>query len=219
MLELFGHPFSSYTWKALIALYENDTPFTFRMLDEHHPENGETLRALSPQGKFPLLVDGDAAIWESSVIVEYLQHRAPGRTTLIPSAVERAVAVRMLDRFFDHYVMNQAQVYVDNALRPPGAVPDRFAETQAGQRLQRSYRWLDARMQENEWACGDDFTLADCAAAPSLFYADWVEPIPAPLVHLRDYRNRLLARPSIKRCVDDARPYRPLFPLGAPDRD
>lgn len=218
MIELFGHPFSSYTWKALIPLYENDTPFTFRVIDQDHTENGQRLRVLSPQGKFPLLVEGDVALFESSIIIEYLQNYHPGAITFIPDDFDAALQVRMLDRFFDHYVMNVAQNIVDDFLRQP---VDRNAliVEQAQQRLERSYAWLEQRLQKMNYACGEEFTLADCAAAPSLFYADWLYEIDAKYPALRNYRSRLLARPSIKRCVDDARPYRGWFPGGAPDRD
>lgn len=218
MLELFGHPFSSYTWKALIAVYENDIAITFRMIDGEHPENIERLQAHSPQGKFPLLIDGDRAIFESSTIIEYLQHAHPGETVFVPASFQDALEVRMLDRFFDNYVMNMMQPAVDDALRAP---EDRCPALVASamQRLQCSYAWLDKRMQDRDYACGSTFTLADCAAAPALFYADWVCPIGEELDALRRYRRRLLERPSVARCVDDARPYRHLFPLGAPDRD
>ena len=217
MLELFGHPFSSYTWKALIPLYENETPFTFRTIDGEHPENVRRLHALSPQRKFPLLVDGDTAIFESSVVIEYLQQHYPGAVGFIPAENAGALEVRTLDRFFDNYVMGPTQQIVDDFIREP---PDRSAPVvaDAKTRLERSYVWLNERMREREWACGA-FSLADCAAAPSLFYADWVYEIDPEYRALRDYRSRLLARPSVKRCVDDARPYRHFFPPGAPDRD
>ncbi len=218
MLELFGHPFSSYTWKALIALYENDTPFTFRMIDPDHPENAQRIQALSPLGKFPVLIDGDRVMCESSIIIEYLQCYHPGPVTLLPAAQDKALEVRMFDRFFDNYVMTSAQYIVNNFMRKP---TDRDALTVASAHtlLQRTYHWLNKHLQHNSYACGDAFTLADCAAAPSLFYADWVDEIGKEYTELRNYRTKLLARPSVKRCIDDARPYRSLFPPGAPDRD
>lgn len=218
MLELFGHPFSSYTWKALIPFYENGTEFNFRLIDANHPEHAERLQALSPQGKFPLLVDGDSALYESTIIIEYLQRVYPGPTVFIPETLAATLDVRTLDRFFDNYVMGYMQYAVDDALRKPA---DRCPAIVAGakERLQRSYAWLDQRMQSRQFACGQHFTLADCAAAPSLFYADWVHPIDEEFQALRQYRKRLLARPSVSRCVEDARPYRDFFPLGAPDRD
>lgn len=218
MIELFGHPFSSYTWKALIPFYENDTPFTFRIIDDDHPENRQRLNGLSPQRKFPLLVEGGISLFESSIIIEYLQQYHPGPVTFIPDDFDAALQVRMLDRFFDHYVMNISQHIVDDFLRQP---VDRNAVivAQAKKRLERSYAWLEQRMRDMTWACGEEFTLADCAAAPALFYADWLYEISGEYPAVRDYRSHLLARPSVKRCVEDARPYRRLLPGGAPDRD
>jgi glutathione S-transferase len=137
---------------------------------------------------------------------------------LIPADPKSALEVRLLDRFFDNYVMTPMQKIVGDHLRPederdPRGVADAHAL------LATSYDWLDGRLDGRAWAAGDDFTLADCAAAPSLFYADWVHPIPDELRGARAYRARLLARSSFARAVDEARPYRPLFPPGAPDRD
>lgn len=218
MLELFAHPFSSYCWKALIALYENETPFTFRMVDGDHPDNAERLRAVSPQGKFPVLADDGRAIFETSIIIEYLQLHYPGPVRFIPSDPDAALDVRLLDRFFDNYVMTPLQKIVFDAIRPADA-RDPAGVTDAKAMLQRSYAWLEQQLDGKAFACGDAFSLADCAAAPSLFYADWVCEIPAAAPAVRAYRSRLLDRPSVKRCVDDARPYRGFFPLGAPQRD
>lgn len=217
-LELLAHPFSSYSQKVLIALYENATPFQFRMLDEDHPENGAALVSHWSIGKFPVLLDNGEPIVESSIIIEYLARHHPGKTSLLPVDATLLAEVRLLDRIFDTYVMSSMQSFVNDALRPahsrhPPSVDDARAL------LEKAYVWLDGRIAGRTWAAGDNFTLADCAAAPSLFYADWVHPIAAQYTALREYRARLLARPSVVRAVDDARPYRPLFPLGAPERD
>ncbi|MDB5712359.1 MAG: glutathione S-transferase [Sphingomonas bacterium] len=217
-LQLFGHPFSSYTWKALIPLYENETPFTFRMIDGDHPENGAELARLSPMGKFPLLIDGETSVFEATSVIEYLDAFHPGPVRLIPPDPVAAVTTRMLDRVFDNYVMNAMQVAVSDALRPPGN-SDSYGMAQAQAGIDRIYAWLDTELAGREWAIGADFTMADCAAAPSLFYADWASPIPERFATLKAYRLRLLARPSVARAVDEARPYRAYFPLGAPDRD
>lgn len=217
-LQLFGHPFSSYTWKALIPLYENATPFTFRIIEGDHPENAAELARLSPMGKFPLLVDGETSVFEATSIIEYLAAFYPGPVALIPADPAAAVTTRMLDRVFDNYVMGAMQVAVSDALRPPGnSDPYGMAQARAG--LDRIYAWLDTALVGRDWAIGADFTMADCAAAPSLFYADWVYPIDDRFATLKAYRARLLARPSVARAVDEARPYRHYFPLGAPDRD
>lgn len=211
--QLFGHPFSSYTWKALIPFYETGTPFDFRMIGPDQPDNMTALTAAWPIGKFPVLLDGDEAIIEASIIVE---HIAPA---MIPADPAAAREVRMLDRIFDNHVMGNMQVKVAEHLPHLTAVPDQVRIDRAMAALDIVYAWLDTRLVGREWAAGDEFTLADCAAAPSLFYADWVRPIPDAFANLKAYRARLLARSSVARCIDDARPFRQFFPLGAPDRD
>jgi glutathione S-transferase len=217
-LELYGHPFSSYTWKALIALYENGTAFDFRVLGPDNPENGAALVAVWPVGKFPVLVDNGVPVIESSTIIDYLDARHPGRVRFVPEDASAAIEVRMLDRIFDNYVMNVVQRAVFDAMRPVEQ-RDRTIRTTVAADLETIYAWLNTRLSGRNWAAGDAFSLADCAGAPSLFYADWVHPIPEALETLRQYRRRVLTHPSVARCVDDARPYRHLFPLGAPDRD
>lgn len=217
-LELFAHPFSSYCQKVLVALFENDTPFTYRMLDEHHPDNGAVLMQHWSLGKFPLLLDEGRAVVESSIIIEYLARKYPGRVALLPHDADELEEVRFLDRVFDNYVMAPVQAMVNNALRPPAERSEPVVNS-ARELLDKAYHWLEQRLAGHSWAAGKSFTLADCAAAPSVFYADWAHPIPAPYEALRNYRARLLAHPSVQRAVDEARPYRHLFPLGAPDRD
>ena len=217
-LVLYGHLFSSYTQKALIALYENDTPFEFRSIGPETPEFTAEWLAHWPMGKFPLLVDGERTIAEASVIIEYLQLVCPGKTNLIPDDPMVALDVRFLDRFFDLYVMDAMQIAVDSALgRLPGTREEGLVIAQ--QRLDRAYAWLENTLKGRTWAAGETYTLADCAASPSLFYADWTYPISDDYPTLRAYRTRLLERPSFARAVDDARPFRSYFPLGAPDRD
>jgi glutathione S-transferase len=216
-LELFGHPFSSYTWKALIALYEKDLPFTLIKLGPDQEENHARLQALWPVGQFPVLVDGPRTIVEATAVIEYLDAAYPGDPGLIPADRMAAVDVRMRDRIFDNHVMYNMQRVVNDALRKQhrhSAHEVRLAKAA----LDTIYAWLEGNLG-NRWACSDDFTLADCAAAPALFYADWVHRIPDTLPVLKAYRARLLTRPSVARCVEDARPYRHYFPLGAPDRD
>lgn len=217
-LALYGHPFSSYTQKVLIALYENATPFEFRCISPDHPEHaGEWLRRW-PLRKFPLLLDGERQVVETSIIIEYLQLAHPGAVRLLPEDEISALDVRFMDRCFDLHVMNAMQLAVDGALtRDPVKAKD--GRALAEDKLERAYAWLEGALPDRTWACGDDFTLADCAAAPSLFYADWTHPIGDAYPVLRAYRARLLARPSVARAVDEARPFRHLFPLGAPDRD
>lgn len=217
-LHLFAHPFSSYCQKVLIALYENDTPFTYRMLSPDEPETGAELARLWPIGRFPLLLDGERTVIESSTIIEYLHVARPGPVLLIPPQGDAAIEARMLDRVFDNYVVTPMTKLVFDRIR---AEEDRdpYGVAEAEALLDKSCAWLDERLAGRTWAAGQDFTIADCAAAPSLFYADWARPIAEKHRHLRAYRARLLERPSFARAVDDARPYRALFPLGAPDRD
>lgn len=217
-LVLYGHPFSSYTQKALVALYENSTAFEFRCIGPDTPEHvAEWLRRW-PMRKFPLLLDDEREIVETSIIIEYLQIVHPGPVRLLPADSMAALDVRFLDRFFDLHVMDAMQIAVDSAL---GRVPVKKEEglLLAMERLARAYAWLEGMLDGRTWAAGAEFTMADCAAAPSLFYADWVHRIAADFPLLRAYRARLLARPSFARAVEAARPFRPLFPLGAPDRD
>lgn len=217
-LALYGHPFSSYTQKVLIALYENGTPFEFRCISPETPEHSAEWLRRWPLRKFPLLVDGDRSVVETSIIIEYLQHTHPGPIRLLPTDPVTALDVRFFDRFFDLHVMNAAQIAVDGALTgDPTKRRDGVARSK--EKLERAYAWLERQLAGKTWATGDDFTLADCAAAPALFYADWTHPIPVACSMLHAYRARLLARPSFARAVEEARPFRPLFPLGAPDRD
>lgn len=215
--RLYAHPFSSYCQKVLVALYETGTPFDYRNLED--PGAGAELAALWPMKRFPVLVDGDRTVLEASCIIEYLQLHYPGAVALIPADPDAALEVRMLDRFFDNYVSTPQQKFVADVLRPEGANRDPHGVEEARAMLETSYAWLDARMASREWATGTEFTLADCGAAPFLFYADWTHRIDARYANVRAYRERLLARASVKRAVDEARPYRSYFPLGAPDRD
>lgn len=214
-LELFSHPFSSYCQKALIAFYENDTPFTCRMLEDEGV--GAELARIWPLGRFPVLRAGERVVPEATMIVEYLDVHHPGPTRFIPEDRDAAIPVRTMDRFFDNYIASPQQRIVFNALRDE-AVRDAHGVTEARAMLDKAYRWLDDYLAGREWAAGD-FSLADCAAAPQLFYADWTYAIPHEFANVHAYRQRLIERPSFARAIDEARPYRSYFPLGAPDRD
>ncbi|WP_233887526.1 glutathione S-transferase family protein [Paraburkholderia flagellata] len=217
-LALYGHPFSSYTQKVLVALYENNTPFEFRSIGPDTPEHTAQWLRRWPLRKFPVLVDGERNVAETSIIIEYLQLEHPGPVRLLPADPMAALDVRFLDRFFDLHVMTPVQRAVDGALTGDPARRDEgraFAE----EKLELAYAWLEGHLAGKTWAAGEDYTMADCAASSSLFYADWTHRIAPTYPVLRAYRERLLARPSYARAVNEARPYRPLFPLGAPDRD
>lgn len=217
-LELFAHPFSSYCQKVLIALYENGTPFEYRLLAPEQPQNMQRLAELWPLRRFPLLLDEGQVVLESSVIIEHLQLRHPGPVRLIPEDPVQALEVRLMDRVFDNYISTPQQKCVFDALRQEQN-RDAYGVNEARQMLATAYAWLEQRLQGRTWAAGEHFSLADCAAAPFLFYADWTLPIAEAFPTVRTYRQRLLQRPSFARAVEEARPYRAFFPLGAPDRD
>ena len=217
-LTLYAHPFSSYCQKVLIALYENGTPFVYRLLSPEDPGAFEELTARWPLRKFPVLDDDGRTLVEATIIIEHLALNHSGPFRPLPDDPRATLAVRMLDRFFDNYVMTPMQKIVADAMRSPQA-RDAQGVAEARSMLDVAYRWLDDALRGRTWAAGDRFSLADCAAAPALFYADWVQPIPGHFATVRAYRSRLLARPSFARAVEEARPYRALFPPGAPDRD
>jgi glutathione S-transferase len=217
-LELYAHPFSSYSQKVLTALYEKDLAFAFHVLDHREPATLLKFERLWPIKRFPLLVDGDRVLAESTIIIEHLDRKYPAPQPLIPADPDAALKIRFLDRFFDNYVHMPMQKIVLDALRSPAERDPRgVAEARAA--LHTAYAWLERRLDARRWAAGEDFSLADCAAAPALFYADWVHPFADDRPRLRAYRSRLNARPSFARAIDGGRPYRALFPLGAPDRD
>lgn len=217
-LTLFAHPFAAYCQKALIALYENGTHFTYRVLDQSDPATFEAFARLWPIRKFPLLVDDGRPIAEATIIIEHLGLHHPGPVRLIPEDAAAALEARFLDRFFDNYVQTPVTKIVTDRLRAPEE-RDAKGVADARQQLDTAYGWLEGHMAGRAWATGENFTLADCAAAPSLFYADWAHPIGNEFAAVRAYRSRLNQRPSVARCIEEARPYRRIFPLGAPERD
>jgi glutathione S-transferase len=217
-LQLYGHPFSSYCQKVMIALYENAIPFELRMLAPDDEKTAARFAELWPLKRFPVLEDEGCTVVEASIIIEYLQVHYPGPVRLVPQDADIALDVRMMDRLFDNYVSTPLQKIVFDSIRAPEDHDQRGC-ADARAMLDTAYQWLGHRMAGREWAAGDAFSLADCAAAPALFYADWAHPIGATFANVHAYRGRLLARQSFARAVDEARPFRPLFPLGAPDRD
>jgi len=218
MMQLYAHPFSSYCQKVLIALYENATPFELRMLTPGDEKIAAEHAALWPLRRMPMLVDDGRTVVESSIIIEHLGLRHPGPVRLVPAEPGAALEVRMMDRVFDNYVSTPMQKIVGDSLR---RAEDRDARGVADARatLDTAYAWLEQTLAGREWAAGRAFSMADCSAAPALFYADWTHPLGEAFPKVRSYRRRLLERPSFARAVDEARPYRPLFPLGASDRD
>jgi glutathione S-transferase len=214
-LTLYYHPFASFCQKVLIALYENELPFTPHLVDLGDPAARKAFLAVWPVGKFPVLGDADRGriVPESSTIIEYLAVRYPGPSELIPADPEQALEVRARDRFFDSYVHEPMQKIVTDRLRPPDG-HDLIGVAAARDLLATAYGLIETAMASRTWAAGDDFSMADCAAAPALFYAAWVQPFADTHPATAAYLDRLRARPSFARVVEEARPYRHLFPAG-----
>ena len=214
-LTLHMHPLSSYCWKVLIALYENDTPFEARLVDLSDPRVVAAFKALWPTAKMPLLSDDAAGrtVPETSIIIEYLQTAYPGAVRFIPEDAEAARRARLLDRLFDLYVMTPMQAIVGDRIRPAGA-QDPHGVAQARAQLTMAYDLLETELAGRTWAAGEAFSLADCAAAPALFYANKVAPLTEAHPTVSAYLDRLLARPSVVRVLQEAEPYFAMFPTG-----
>ena len=212
-LTLHFHPLASYCHKALIALYENDTPFTPKLVNLGDAAERAALLKLWPIGKFPVLRDDarNQTIPESTVIIEYLDRYYPGRTTFIPADPELAREIRLRDRFYDLYVHEPMQKIVGDRIRPDG-VRDPHGVEEARARLRTCYGMINWEMATRTWAAGEAFSLADCAAAPSLFYANEVMPFGDGHANLAAYFDRLKARPSYARVLKEAEPYFAMFP-------
>jgi glutathione S-transferase len=212
-LKLYYHPLSSYCWKALIALYEHEADFTKVMINLGDPNERAALLKLSPIGKFPVLVDEarGRTLPESSIIIEYLDRHHAGATRLLPADPDRALAVRQADRFYDLYVHTPMQKITIDRMRPEGHTdPQGIAEARA--QLGVALGMIEADMASHPWAAGESFSMADCAAAPPLFYVDRMTPLRAGHPAVADYLDRLKARPSIARVIAEAEPYFHMVP-------
>ena len=212
-LTLYFHPLSSYCQKALIALYENDTPFTPHVVNLLDPAQNAAFKQIWPIGKFPVLRDDarDQIVPEASIIIEYLAQHHPGRSVLIAADPDRARQIRMRDRFFDLYVNDPMGRIVADRLRPEGK-RDPLAVEQSTALLKTAIGMLDRDMAAQTWAAGDTFSMADCAAAPALFYADKLFPLKDGHKNAAAYLDRLMERASFARAVREARPYMKNFP-------
>ena len=212
-LKLYFHPLSSFCQKVLIALYENETPFVPHVVDFSNPVAAAEFRKIWPIGKFPVLRDEarDRIIPESSIIIEYLDQHHPGATRFLPDNPQLARQTRMRDRFFDLYLQVPMQKIVGDRLRPPDK-KDAFGVEQARAQLQTALGMVDRDMAANAWAMGDTFGMADCAAAPALYYANLVAPFADTHKNAAAYLERLLHRPSFARAVKEAEPHLALFP-------
>jgi glutathione S-transferase len=211
-LKLHYHPLSSYCWKAIIAFYENNTPFTPILVED--AEGWGKVAALWPIKKFPLLedVDRDVVVPEASIIIEYLGLHYPGEFLSVPVDGDTALEVRLMDRIFDNYVMNPMASIVADIIRPEEANKDPFGVTQSRERLATSYDLLEKRLSGRNWAAGDTFSLADCGAFPALYYANRLVPIGDDRPILSAYLSRLQSRPSIARIFAEAEPFLHMFP-------
>jgi glutathione S-transferase len=216
-LTLYYHPLSSFCWKVLTALYENDIPFTPKLVNLGDADERAAFLKLWPIGKFPVLRDEQhqRTVPESSIIIEYLDRHHAGATRFIPDDADLALQTRLRDRFFDLYVHMPTQTIVFDRMRPADA-RDVTGVAEARTRLRTSYAMLETELSGGGWAMGDQFTLADCAALPALFYAEKVEPFGGLRV-VRAYLDRLKARPSVARVLAEAEPYFHMFPQ-EPDR-
>jgi glutathione S-transferase len=212
-LKLYFHPLSSFCQKVLVALYENDTPFEPQIVDLGDETASAEFKRIWPIGKFPVLRDEvkDRTIPESSIIIEYLGQHYPGRTQLIPADMDLARQTRFRDRFYDLYVHEPMQKVVGDRLRP-AANKDPYGVEQAKARLHTAYGMIEQDMATKSWAMGDAFSMADCAAAPSLFYANLVMPFGDTHKNVARYFGRLMERPSFARAVKEAQPYFHMFP-------
>ena len=212
-IKLYYHPLSSFCWKVLIALYENEIAFEPQLVDLGDPDSRAGFVALWPIGKFPVLRDEtrDALVPESSVIIEYLQQYHPGPVALLPQEPELARQARAQDRFIDLYVHLPMQQIVGDRIRPAGK-NDPYGLEQAKARLTTACGMLEQQLTGEHWVMGEDFSIADCAAAPALYYADRVAPLRRSHPNLGAYLQRLEQRPSFARVLEEAQPYFKMFP-------
>lgn len=212
-LTLYYHPLSSFCWKVLIALYESGTPFEPRIVDLGDPDDSAAFRKLWPMGKMPVLQDHGRGetVAETSIIIDYLDEHYPGGTKLIPGDPDLARQTRFWDRFYDLYVSEPMQKIVGDKLRPAGGT-DPFGVEIAQRTLQTAYGMIEGALAARRWAAGEEFGMADCAAAPGLFYANQLMPFGESHPNMAWYFDRLVHRPSFARVIEEARPYFHLFP-------
>lgn len=212
-LTLHAHPLSSFCHKALIALYENGVPFTQHVVDLGNADSAAAFKKIWPIGKFPVLRD-DArgrTVAESSIIIEYLEQHYPGKARLLPADPQAALAVRTQDRFYDLNIHLLMQKIIGDRMRPAGQ-KDAFGVDDARARLKVALDMIEKDMAKKQWAAGDAFSMADCAAAPALFYTEIAAPFRATHKNVAAYLDRLMARPSYARALKEAEPYFHMVP-------
>lgn len=213
-LVFYHHPLASFCHKVLIALYENGTDFESRVVDLGDADSRADLFRFWPVGKIPLLRDEalDSTVPETTIMIEYLDRHYPGPVSLLPEEIDRALRVRLWDRFFDCYVQVPMQKIVADSMRPEGG-KDPLGVEDAHATLRTAYGMIETQLGDKEWIAGDSFSMADCAAAPALFYSETLEPLGEAQPRLRAYYDRLMARPSFARVLEEARPYFHFYPF------
>jgi len=213
-LKFYYHPLASFCHKVLIALYEKGIAFEPVIVDFGNPESAAAFRKVWPMAKMPALVDEEKGrtVAETTIVLDYLEQRFPRQPVLLPTHPGDALQVRFWDRFYDFYVELPMQKIVTDRLRPEGA-NDTFGVEQARGQIREAYGVIDGEMAAKEWAAGDAFSIADCAAAPALFYANTVEPIGENHANVKAYLTRLMQRPSFSRVLVEAEPYFKFFPM------
>ncbi|WP_438274538.1 glutathione S-transferase family protein [Nitrobacter sp.] len=212
-LTLYMHPLASFCHKVLIGLYENETAFESRTVDFADPGSAAAHLERWPVGKIPVLHDSvtGRTVPETSIIIEYLQEHYPGPVQLLPGDAALQLQVRLWDRFFDLYVSVPMQKIVTDKIRPTNAT-DPYGIGEARSMLDQAYSMIENQIRDKCWAVGDDFTMADCSALPALFFASIVHPFSRDQRHLTAYLDRLMQRPSVRRVIDEARPFFAMFP-------
>lgn len=211
-ITFYGHHFSAYCQKVLIAFHEHGVAYDLRKIEFEDPEIMAELEEVWPLKRMPIIIDNGQTIRESSIIIEHIDLHHNSGHHLVPRDQAKALQARFMDRFFDNYVSTPQTAIVFDVLRD-AKDRDAYGVNKAIDLLETSYGWLNDRMADHTWAAGDDFSLADCAAGPALFYAHWTHPIDRKYRHLHAFRDRLMEHPSFARCIADAKPYRHLFPL------
>lgn len=213
LLTLYYHPLSSFCQKVVTAFYEAGIPFNGEIIDFSDPTSAAKLEAVWPMLRFPVLRDEerDLTLPESTIIIEYLAENYPAAAALIPNDPDIRRDVRLWDRFFDGFIMQNMQKIVLDNIRPEGK-SDAYGVDQARTTLAKAYGVLEKRLEGRRWVVGDHFTMADCAAGPALFYADKVAPFSTDYPGVAGYFERLKACPSFARALKEAEPYFHLFP-------
>ena len=213
-LKLYSHPLASFCHKVLIALYEAETAFEPLMVDLSDPGDHAQFLDLWPVGKMPVLRDEhrNETIPEASIIIEYLDQNYPGRRTILPADPAICLRARLWDRFFDLYVQEPMQKIVFDSFRPEDQ-KDKVGVESAEQRLMQAYEMVEHRMKDRTWVAGDEFSIAECSAAPALFFAGIIVPFKFNQSALRGYFERLVERPSFRRVLVEAQPYFKNFPF------